>query len=100
MNRYVNIPLTEINKKVAYKTVRYPEIPLTSDDIYVYIEQGDRFDVLANQFYQDASLWWIIAAANNNITKGSLFPEPGTQLRIPTNINTVVELYNQYNTTR
>ena len=43
MNRYVNIPLTEINKKVAYKTVRYPEIPLTSDDIYVYIEQGDLF---------------------------------------------------------
>ena len=82
MNRYVNIPLTKINGKVAYKTVRYPEIPLTSEDIYVYIEQGDRFDVLANQFYQDASLWWVIAAANNIHTAPIGFKD-GTILRIP-----------------
>ena len=43
---------------------------------------------------------WVISMANNNVTKGSLFPEPGTQLRIPTNINAVISLYNQYNTTK
>jgi hypothetical protein len=38
--------------------------------------------------------------ANNNITKGSIFPQPGTQLRIPTNLNAVISLYTQYNITR
>jgi hypothetical protein len=97
MNRYVNIPLTKINGKVAYKTVRYPEIPLTSEDIYVYIEQGDRFDVLANQFYQDASLWWVIAAANPQITFGSLIIPDGIQLRIPTYPTGVINTYNIIN---
>jgi len=97
MNRYVNIPLTKINGKVAYKTVRYPEIPLTSEDIYVYIEQGDRFDVLANQFYQDASLWWVIAAANPQVTFGSLIIPYGIQLRIPAYPATVIGVYNSIN---
>ena len=38
--------------------------------------------------------------ANNNITKGALYPAPGTQLRIPTDINSVLELYNQFNQAR
>jgi hypothetical protein len=31
--------------------------------------------------------------ANNNATKGALYPEPGTQLRIPTDINKVFTIY-------
>ena len=64
MNRYARIPQTKINGKVVYTTVRYPEIPLSADDIYVYTQQGDRFDVLAQDFYQDSSLWWVIAIGN------------------------------------
>jgi hypothetical protein len=46
MNRYQNISTTTIDKKQVYETTRYPEIPTTSDDIYIYTTQGDRFDVL------------------------------------------------------
>ena len=35
MNRYINIPQTKIKGNVVYKTVRYPEVPLSSEDIYV-----------------------------------------------------------------
>jgi hypothetical protein len=35
--------------------------------------------------------------ANNNITNGSMFPIPGTQLRVPTNINSVLNLFDQVN---
>jgi hypothetical protein len=42
----------------------------------------------------------VIAAANNNITKGALYPVPGTQLRVPTDINAVLNLYNQFNKAR
>jgi hypothetical protein len=38
--------------------------------------------------------------ANNNITKGALYPTPGTQLRIPTNINNVLNLFDQFNKVR
>jgi phage tail protein X len=97
MNRYSNIPTTIIKGKQVYKTVRYPEIPLTTEDIYVYTEQGDRFDVLAQNFYQDSSLWWIIAAANPQVTLGSLIIPEGLQLRIPAYPNTVISEYNSIN---
>lgn len=93
MNRYINIPQTKIQGKVAYKTVRYPEVPLSSDDIYVYTQQGDRFDVLAKQYYQDSSLWWVIAIGNPQVTLGSLLIPSGIQLRIPAFPTNVVNTY-------
>lgn len=94
MNRYQNISTTTIDKKQVYQTVRYPEIPLTSDDIYVYTSQGDRFDVLANVYYKDSSLWWIISTANtatagttlpSDLSQDSLIIPEGMQIRIPAN---------------
>jgi hypothetical protein len=68
--------------------------------VYVITTVGDRLDSLAYSYYNDATLWWIISAANNNITKGALYPEPGTQLRIPTNVNEVLNLFEQFNKAR
>ena len=101
MNRYDNptIEYTSQGKRFL-KQKYYPNIPLSSTDEYVITTIGDRLDSLAYSYYNDSTLWWVIAIANNNITKGTLFPEPGTQLRIPTNVNAVILLYNQYNTTR
>ena len=59
MNRYQSIPTIIIDNKPVYRTVKYPEIPLNEDDIYVTTVQGDRFDILANQYYQDETLWLI-----------------------------------------
>ena len=92
MNRYQNIPQTKIDKKLVYVTSRYPEVPVTSDDVYVYTVQGDRFDVLAQQYYKDSSLWWIIAVANN-INGVNIGLEAGLQLRIPKN---KFDIINQY----
>jgi hypothetical protein len=39
-------------------------------------------DTLARQYYNDPSLWWIIAQANN-LNSVNLGLEPGIQLRIP-----------------
>ena len=80
-----------------YKAKKYPPIPPQESDIYVVTVQGDRLDLLANQYYKDPSLWWVISIANSNITFGSMFPEPGVQLRIPTDLTTVITLYNQEN---
>ncbi len=63
--------------------VRYPRIPLDSRDVYVYINQGDRYDTLAQAFYSDPSLWWVINRANPSQEGNSLFPTVGSQIRIP-----------------
>jgi nucleoid-associated protein YgaU len=101
MNRYDNAIIeTNVQGKRYWKQKFYPNVPLSETDDYVITTIGDRLDNLAYSYYNDSTLWWVISMANNNVTKGSLFPEPGTQLRIPTNINAVLSLYNQYNTTR
>ncbi len=97
MNRYQNIPVIKINQKPVYKTVRYPEIPLNENDIYVNTTQGDRFDVLALQYYKDESLWWIISTANYSLLQNSLIIPEGMQLRIPANPTTIVQNYNRIN---
>ena len=68
--------------RVVYKTKIYPNIPLKDTDVYVVVQQGDRLDTISNQFYGDASLWWIIASANN-IHKAVFGLDDGTILRIP-----------------
>ena len=102
MKRYDNpvILKTDYTNRPYFKGKYYPNIPLSEFDVYVITTVGDRLDSLAYSYYKDATLWWVIAMANNNITRGALYPDPGTQLRIPTDINNVLELYNQFNQAR
>lgn len=98
MNRYQNIPKIKINGILVYKTSRYPEVPLSENDIYVYTSQGDRFDTLAQQFYKDSSLWWIISIANTDkLNQNALVIPPGLQIRIPANYNSVISAFNSIN---
>jgi hypothetical protein len=105
MKRYATIQtLRNTNENVGtlgtvyYRNAKYPEIPLSENDIYVLTDFGDRLDLLANQFYSDVTLYWIIAAANpNEVSFGSLFVDEGTQLRIPINISSIVDSYIELN---
>ena len=105
MNRYSDIEeIKNTNENVGtlgtayYKPNFYPEIPLSENDIYVITDFGDRLDLLANQFYQDVTLYWVIAAANPDVINfGSLFIAEGTQLRIPTDLNEILRSYNKLN---
>lgn len=98
MNRYQNIPKSKINGKEVYVTSRYPEVPLSEEDIYVYTTQGDRFDTLAQQYYKDSSLWWIISIANTDqLSQNTLVIPSGLQIRIPNNYNSVISAFNSIN---
>jgi hypothetical protein len=101
MNRYDNPTiLTTQQGKPYWKGKSYPNIPVSESDAYVITSSEDRLDLLAYRYYNDATLWWIIAMANNNSTKGLMYPKPGTQLRIPTNLNAVLALFNDFNLAR
>jgi hypothetical protein len=94
MNRYQNIPVVRNSLgRSYYKNNTYPQIPLSSDDIYVVTVEGDRFDILANQYYGDSSLWWIISIANEDLPQNSLYPPLETQIRIPINYANVLSSY-------
>lgn len=97
MNRYQNIPTIKINQKPVYRTVKYPEIPMNENDIYVTTVQGDRFDILAKQYYKDETLWWIISIANNFLTQNSLIIPESIQLRIPSNTVDILQNFNRLN---
>lgn len=102
MNRYEDTAIlkTAYTNRPYYKGKFYPNIPLSESDVYVITTVGDRLDNLAYSYYNDPTLWWVIATANNNITKGQLYPIPGTQLRIPTDLNNVLQLFEEFNKAR
>jgi hypothetical protein len=98
MNRYETLTLLKTqDDRPYYRGKFYPNIPLSENDYYIITTIGDRLDTIAYSYYQDSELWWVISTANNHITNGSIFPQPGTQLRVPTDINNVLKLFDQIN---
>lgn len=79
---------TDTNKTYMETTI-YPKISPSDTDIYIITDETDRLDLLADKYYGDSKMWWIIATANN-INDATFFIEPGTQLRIPSNIQKIV----------
>lgn len=106
MNRYQNIPIIKIDKKECYQTTKYPEVPLSDNDIYLYSSQGDRFDILALDYYGDQTLWFIISIANtavagtdlpSDLPQNSLIIPEGKQIRIPANYPNVLKDFKNIN---
>jgi len=77
----------------------YPDIAALDSDYYVITVLGDRLDLIAQDVYGDSSLWWILASANN-LPGDSLVPPIGQQLRIPSDIQSVINNYDSVNKTR
>ena len=97
-SRYQNIPVEKLNVtgSLYYQTNIYPTIQPTNNDYYVITTVDDRLDLIALDFYQDQSLWWIIASANA-LPGDSIYPPIGVQLRIPTDIQSIINSYNLQN---
>ena len=85
-----NLVKKDKDNKRYYKPTIVPNIPIKDTDIFVYPLYGDRFDTLAQRYYEDPTLWWIIAKANE-INNGKVSPDPELKLRIPTQIDDILE---------
>tara|TARA_R110001583_G_scaffold55705_2_gene168808 strand:- start:4888 stop:5193 length:306 start_codon:yes stop_codon:yes gene_type:complete len=98
-NRTRNIKTNNnIQGKRYYQPIKYPNIPLSSSDIYVLTTVGDRLDSLANQFYNDIRLWWIITNANPQIIRRDSYSlKPNLEIRIPVNITQILKEFEQIN---
>lgn len=83
-NRYAKTSTVYVDDKtLVYDLFVKPVIDTSNADIYhtVEVQQQDRLDILAQIYYGDPSLWWMIAVANNMIDPFVLVP--GTTVRIP-----------------
>lgn len=78
----------------VYKSTIYPNIDRHVTDIYIEAIAMDRLDSLAFMYYDDVTLWWVIAQANG-IGKGTMNVEPGQIIRIPNSerISAILESY-------
>lgn len=106
MSRYsdsvqeIPVLLDAEKKRRYYNSLLDPTIERSETDIYVVTVIGDRLDLLAWKYYSDVTLWWIIAAANPELRKDSLYLEPGIQLRIPRAYVDILSNYYKQNATR
>ena len=82
-----------------YKDIKYPNIPLNDSDVYILCNSTDRYDKLAQTYYGDSSLWWIISIANNASSQDSLFPPLDVYIRIPQNYVDIISAFNKLNDT-
>ena len=95
--RYRNNIIKKDKDNVRYFKPRIiPNVPIKDSDIFVYPVYGDRFDTLAQRYYGDSNLWWIIAKANE-ISDGRISPDPLNKLRIPTEIEDILQSISQAN---
>jgi hypothetical protein len=79
-----------------YRATKYPEVPYSDSDIYIISAYGDRLDVMSFDYYKTVEDYWIILIANN-LPGDSIFVKPGTQLRIPQNIEDIKQEFNRLN---
>ena len=99
MGRYENTRVKR-NRTLdrVYSYTFYPKIPLKNSDIFITPTYGMRLDNLANKYYDDPSLWWIIAQANGIRGFTVLYSENFKgQLRIPTKIQDILAEFTSMN---
>ena len=69
-----------------YKPTIVQNIPLQDTDRFIFPFDGDRLDIIAQRYYGDSNLWWVIAKSNVDLFDGGIFLKPGEEYRIPTDL--------------
>jgi hypothetical protein len=91
MARYRNASiLRDRDGKRYYRPTIIRGIPLKDSDKFIFPLDGERFDSLAQKYYGDSNLWWIIAKANN-MSDGSIGLDPEKRIRIPIEIQSILD---------
>jgi len=83
MSRYNSTSLIKDDSENSRRgTTILPAVDRSNTDIYIITTTPDRLDKLAHKFYDDVSLWWVIATVNG-IGRGTFIVPSNTRLRIP-----------------
>jgi hypothetical protein len=83
-SRYMNQPVIMVpgGDGTSHPTVFGPPVTMVNKFFPYQVREGDRFDLIADYFFQRPDLWWYIANANPEVFyPGELLP--GSIIRIP-----------------
>ena len=76
-------PVYRVDDTIRFGLRQTPVSPTPQDRVYnVTLETANRLDLIANAFYGNPELWWVIADANSILDPMAGIPV-GTELRIP-----------------
>ena len=89
-NRYNQSKIFRDENGVQYlNRIEYPAIPIRDSDIFITTVVGERLENIAYQYYNDGSLWWIIAKANG--LNDAVIANADKKIRIPTQIESILK---------
>ena len=98
--RYEDIQTQKtLSGKVGYLPTLYPSVTLSNEDYYIIARDQDRMDLVAQDYYGDSTLWWVIAMAND-LPGDTMYPPLGFQLRIPSDASRAIDQFEQLNSNR
>ena len=83
MNRYKDVKRFTENGIQIVATADLPDVDEKNTDILLIATQGDRCDLISQEYYGRTDLWWFIASVNN-LKSNNI--EAGTQLRVPISV--------------
>ena len=87
MSRYDNTAKIQNKNFVTIGTSYLPKFEESNSDILLIATEGDRCDLISQEYYGTPELWWYIASANN-LSSNNI--EAGTQLRVPVSIENAI----------
>ena len=97
MSRYDNVKVYKNKNFSNVGTAYLPKFEEKNSDVLLISTNGDKCDILAQQYYGDSSLWWAISSANPNLPQDSYYPPEGIQIRIPANVGNIVNNFELQN---
>ena len=98
--RYEDIQTQKTSSgKLRYLPTLYPSVVLSNEDYYIIARDQDRMDLVAQDYFGDSTLWWVIAMSND-LPGDTMYPPIGFQLRIPGNVSNAINEFEQLNSTR
>ena len=80
MSRYDNTSKIQNKQFVSIGTSYLPKHEEKNSDILLIATEGDRCDLISEEYYGTTQYWWYIASVNN-LKSNNI--EAGTQLRVP-----------------
>ena len=80
MSSYDNTSKIQNKQFVSIGTSYLPKYEEKNSDILLIATEGDRCDLISEEYYGTTQYWWYIASVNN-LKSNNI--EAGTQLRVP-----------------
>ena len=87
MSRYNTVKKVIDEKSQRIGTSDLPEFTEKNSDILLIATQGDRCDLISQEYYGTSEFWWFIASVNN-LKSNNI--EAGTQLRVPISLEQAI----------